>query len=269
MAKLIGFAGPAEDYQKAYSSYLKDHKAWQNEAAQYDMALVQYDDGQRRLVAWQQANSAYQAALQDYQTRMAAWNATSGGCAQNQATYQAALDVYLRARDYLNAQYATQAQQVMSRYPGQTLPPGFTCVPQSTNIAYRAACDAQLTAVQGIGGIVADPCVLYQLPVCQGLPPHPGSRPACNVGPQPVAPSAPGPAPAVPTQLPPMLRAEPQPPGVPSGVTPMSPETTDQPLVDEGGDKPTNKAGMAVGGILLLLLLGGGYAVYKSVKKKR
>jgi hypothetical protein len=105
-------------------------------------------------------------------------------------------------------------------------------------------------------------CAAAELAVCQPMPsepdvpdvppPHPGPapmEPKCDVG---LPPTSPG----MPTHPGP----EPEPPVPPTTTTQMVPD------VPERVPTEARRSNLAIGGILLLLVVGGGYAVYRSRK---
>jgi hypothetical protein len=145
------------------------------------------------------------------------------------------------------------------------LPAGYPgCVTQAQHDAWAATC-AQLNAIKGLGAAVptGPECGLAQLPVCA-----PALAPPAAIGPKPNPPSLY----AMPSPPPP-LRPEPQPPtppppsalGPPPQMAP-GPDGTPSPTTTAA---PATSAGILSNGLILVVLAGGGYLLYRSLKKPK
>lgn len=261
----LGRLGDAS-YDAAVSAYTADHAAWVQEQTAYGLAVQAYS------AAIAQQSQAYAQASAGYSAALATWQA------QN-AAYQQALTLAEGASRGQAINYASAQAAAQKAYPQIIVPaagpyyPG--CVTQAQSDAWAATCRS--SAVKGFGAVPTGPeCGLAMLPVCGAQVAFPNA-----IGPQPTPPSQP------PPPLPPApLRPEPQPPAAPAPAplmmstpasVPASYPTTD--ALDPGSPAssvltpaPTpaaTSAGLLSNGLLLVVLAGGSYALYRTLRKPR
>lgn len=255
-----GFGDASSDYASALAAYQADHAAWLKEKTAHDNAIL--------------GNAAQSAgAASSYASALASWNAASAARAAQVAAAQ---------RQQLAIQVAASRATTAARAAGVVTPPDYPgCVSQAQHSSWQAACAAISTTVKGLGADPTGPfCALALLPVCQPpvampppLPPPPTLPsvqltpvPALRPEPQPPAPppvatTAPAPSPlpqATPFQNSPL---GPAPisvidPGSSSSPTPITPP-------------PSKSAGLIKNGLILVVLAGGGYALYRTFRKPR
>lgn len=275
--KIVGyrrnaFAGLGDAaYDAALQAYNVDHAQWAIDKQNFDQATA----------AWQaqlnQQNAVYNAAFQAYMADSAKWRT-------EQATYTAQLNAYQHPPMQAAPTYGFQQQAALTQYPSIVIPAGYAgCVTQAQHDAWAATC-AQQQSVKGLGAVPTGPaCGLALLPVC--VPPPPARVPPAPLRAQPQAPMQPsppmGPAP---------LRPEPQPPAPPAAVPPppvaqqpvpppsvITPSYTADSLVPVPASttpapsttpKPAG-AGLISNGLIILVLAGGSYALYRTFKKPK
>lgn len=238
------------------AAYDADHALWLQQKAAYDKAVAAYAG-----MSAGQASS-YAAANAGYQRDLAAWNA--------EATAHTAA-VVARQQQQLRNQRALDSANAAARAQGVVTPPGYPgCVTQAQHNAWQSVCNTVNTAVKGLGG---DPtgsqCALALLPVC------PAPLPAIA----PLRPKPPPPEP-LPTIIPPAaLRPEPQ----PSSATTPTPSSATPPVLNTGPQSipsnvpsstslppPASKSGgLLSNGLLVVVLAGTGYALYRTFKKPK
>ena len=249
--KLAGMGDASSTYASAMVAYQTDHDAWLKEKAAYDRAVQAYA-------------AASAGAASSYAAAMAAYNAQNAARAAAVAAAQ---------RQQLANQVARDRANTAARAAGVVTPPGYPgCVSQAQHDAWQADCARVSATVKGLG---ADPtgssCALALLPVCQ--PPVPMPPPL-------------GPAPARPAALtpPPALRPEPRPPapppassatpgmpgGGPSSVPATVPVSSSIPQsTPPASAAATRSAGLVKNGLILVVIAGGGYALYRTFKKPK
>lgn len=244
--------------------YASDHAAWLQEQAAYSAA---YQNWQNQVAMAAQQNANNQAA---YTADLARWNA-------EQAAYNAALSSYNNQSRMSSMAYGMSLNSTLAQYPSIVIPPGFSgCVTQAQHNAWQQTCSA-LQSVKGLGAAVptGPECGLALLPVC--LPPVPAPAP---LRPKPTPPSSITVSPA-----PPSIRPEPQPPppAVVPTPTPLSiptpqpstpsvtqnPYSSTVPLTPATTPAPTKSAGLLSNGLLLIVLAGSSYALYRTLKKPK
>lgn len=264
MRGLRGFGYIPAGYS-GLGDYASDHAAWMQEESAYAQA---YQNWQSQLPAISQQNANNQAA---YAADLARWNA-------EQAAYNAAYNGYLNQSRTNAMAYGISQNSVLAQYPSIVIPAGYPgCVTQAQHNAWQQTCDA-IQSVKGLGAVPTGPeCGLALLPVCQPpLPAPPPLRPKPTPPPQitappPPAPIRPEPQPpaSVPTPTPtPTLVPAPTPtPGTPS-VT-QNPYSSTVPLTPTATQAPTKSAGLLSNGLLLIVLAGGSYALYRTLRKPK
>lgn len=255
----------------ALSDYQADHAAWATEKAAYDQMLAN----------WQATKTQLQNA---YNTAMNNFNADHARWAGEVVAYQAAQKAYQSKLNMLSMTYGMSQSSVTSKFPNIAFPAGYPgCVTQAQKDAWQRTCD-QLTSVKGfgLGALPTGPeCGLALLPVCQSvtppappraepMPPAPPQPPAA---PPPLRPEPMPPAP-VPTPVSVTLPTPPAPtPQNPSSNTPLTPSYQPTPTVDSSIPTSTASAsksgGLLSNGLLLIVLAGGGYALYRTFKKPK
>lgn len=244
-----GFGDAA--YDQAYAAYQADHALWVQQKTAHDNAVQAYAAAASGVAA---GNASAQAA---YQRDLAAWNTEATGRA---AAAAAATQQQMRLD-----QQAAQANAAAAA-AGAVFPAGYAgCVTQAQHNGWQSACSALNTTVKGLGADPTGPsCALALLPVCGPRLPMPAPlRPQ----PQPPTPQGLPVAPPVP------LRPEPQPP-VASAVpnSPLGPDpgtAITSPAPSLAPPTPTKSAGLIKNGLILVVLAGGGYALYRTFKKPR
>ncbi len=254
------YASDLTAYKVAYAAYQKDYAAWVAEKKQYDADLAAWGHS----VAVAQAK--YKVKLAAYKKDLAAWNIEYGA-------YQIALNAW----DVVFAGYKrdnTSRSLTIAAAYGLSLPQSYydtgACLPQSSHDSYASRCVTVkgLGRYGGLGSLDAD-CGMSKLPVCQ-FGPMPTLRS------QPVEPKAPV-VPAKPT-----LRAQPVEPTAPATPPPSATvpsggggQAAPGPAPDGSGTPgpslaPSNQSGgMIRNGLLLVAVLGGGYLVYRTIKKPK
>ena len=261
--KLAGFRGFGDaSSAAAVASYNADHAAWLSEKAAYDKAVLAFQ-GQSA-----GASSSYAAASAGYNQQLIQWNALA--TARTAAVVAASKQQVANARLLANANAAARAAGAVTPagYPG--------CVSQAQHNAWQSTCD-QVRSIKGLGGDPTGPvCALAMLPVC---------LPAVTMpAPLPPKPTPPSPPPAIAPPKP--LRPEPQPPAVPAPAPtqatppvlntgpqsiPSSPSDPSLTTAPAPSPKPaaTKSGGLLSNGLLLVVLAGGGYALYRTFKKPK
>lgn len=262
-----GYSGLDDNASAAYAS---DHARWVTEKAAYDKALSAWSSAYTQLsLAHARATLAYQADLAKWKTETAA--------------YQSALRSYDDQARMTAMTSAISQNSILAKYPSIVLPPDYPgCVTQAQHAAWDKTCTA-LTSIRGLSGAPTGPeCGLALLPVCQ--PPKAVPTPP-RASPKPPAP------PSYPLK-PPALRPEPQapaptpvqtaiptytPPPIPSPSVPKTPAQipTYTPIPATPGPASTVPAastksgGLLSNGLLLVVLAGGGYALYRTLRKPK
>lgn len=246
---------------------------YERELATWNKAKAEYD---RRLAAYAAESQAieieYSRAMTDYQARLRAAQAAAAGIAQGNASAAAAYNAAKLRRDNQISANLAVASRVIGSNP---YPPGFVqagyCATAEQVATWRNYC----APVRGLGA--NEPyCVWQNLPVCTVPPlppaPVPQAAPAMPIAPVKrtlgAAPKAPGPQPpppkllAVPTVVaPPPPIAEPPPRREPPPIPELPPPRP--------SEEPAPRQGMAVFGILALVVVAGGGAYWYTHRKKK
>lgn len=247
-------------YDQAYAQYLKDHAAWEQAGYAYTSAFASWAAGEGQ-------------KDKDYAAAVAAYNAAHAADLAAAASWPA-------------LKQSLQAQ-------GVVFPSSFRgCVTQAQHDAWQRECD-QFSTVKGIGLVAAprsltaastvqgiptgNPCLLAQIPVCRPITfvPHRAAaapRPA-PPGPEPQPPAKPATPPPttvvvqqqIPTPRP--TTSIPNPTAITPGGSsiPVAPTTSST----VPAQASTKTGGMLSSGLILLVLAGGGYALYRTFKKPR
>ncbi len=258
------YAAEKAAYDKAYSQWKTNHLLWENERHYYEVNLARYN------TAVAAATAAYSKALTAYKFSKAAWDA-------EYAEYLKKIDIY-------NAQYAgikrdnTTKSLSIARSSGITLPQSYwdrgACLTQAEHDNYVRTCST-VKGLMGTGLGSADPnCAYKLLPVC-AFP----AKPTIRAQPQP-------PTGVVLPTMPKPLRAEPKPPTPPAtqpvtttttssggggggGGSPVTTLDPNVPTVPEETPQDDSRRGMIMNGLILVAVLGGGYLVYRTLKKPK
>jgi hypothetical protein len=267
-----GFRGLGDAaYDSALLAYQAAHATWQGQMTAYQNAYATWSASN----ATQQQN--YQNALTAYQADLAQWN-------NEVAAYNAAHAAYLNQAQTNQANYAAAQQNATSQYPGIVFPAGYPhCVTQTESLSWQQQC-AALQSVRGLGALSAPKlivptgpaCGLALLPVCAPVIAAPK---AVRPQPQPPAPVAvrngpvpPGPEPQPPAP-PAALGPPPQAPTTPGPSVTQNPYSDTTPLLAPSPTAipaaTTATGGLLSNGLLLVVLAGGGYLVYRSMKKPK
>ncbi len=240
--KIAGL-GLSRGFGDAASDYAADHAAWLNEKAAYDRAVQAFTAQSAAL------NAGYSQAQQAYQRDLAAWN--------NESATRAA-QIVASGQQQLRNQVARDRANAAAKAAGVVLPAGYSgCVTQAQHDSWQANCLPMNMTVKGLGA--ASPtgsfCALALLPVCQPAPALP-------------APLRPKPTPPAPPSSsltpPPALRAEPLPP-----VLNTAPQTIPSSLTPAPAQGPKKSAGLLSNGLILIVLAGGSYALYRTLRKPK
>lgn len=264
----------------AGEAYTLDHARWVTEKSAYDKALSNWAASLTQLsLAYARAKAAYEADL-------AKWKLES-------AAYQSALIAYNNQARTLAMTYGISQNSVLAQYPSIVIPPGYAgCVTQAQRDAWLKTCNA-LNSVRGLGAVPTGPeCGLALLPVCQApLPPPTALRPVPQppapitlptkppaLRPEPQAPAAvaiptpgpsPGPSAIIPTYTPPPIPS----PGGPLQPTPIPSFTPtpipSKPLIASTVPSSTQSGGLLSNGLVLIVIAGGGYALYRTLRKPK
>jgi hypothetical protein len=251
--------------------YASDHAAWLQEKAAYTLAVQAFQGA----TIGQASN--YAAAVAGYNRDLAAYN-------QALAAYAAASQAALRQQLANIKAYA--AQNAQAKAAGAVIPAGYPgCVTQAQHDAWQNSCTASNsawanTSVRGLGAVPTGPaCALALLPVCQQMPPLP------SVPPKPTPPAQPAPltppAPLRPEPQPPATVTAPRPvltsspsapaPAVPFQNSPLGPDPNASltPASTPTPPPASKSAGLIKNGLILVVLAGGGYALYRTFRKKK
>lgn len=253
------YAADLEAWKKEQAYYKADLKRWTEDKAKYDAAMATYNQ------AMSQINGAYASAQAQYANIKAQWDADYN-------TYSAALGAWNAQVAAIRAQNRAKSEQVAKSY-GITLPASFlngdACITQAQKDAYRQACrSGTVKGLVGLGSSSPD-CAWAALPVCS-FPAKPTLRP------MPLPPAKPT-FPAKPTLRPmptPPTTPQPTPPPVVTTTPAVTPTTTPIP---GGGEPPATEltpeddkqANLVMGGLIVAAMLGGGYLVYRTLKKPK
>ncbi len=243
--------GAAPSYEQAYAQYQQAHDAWLGQVNLYRSASASWAAGEA------QKSRTYADAQAAYQTAHAA-------------------EILDQTRwEILKKVLIGQGATIPSDFPG--------CVTQAQHDAWQKTCD-QMSSVKGLGlGALptGNPCQLAAaIPVCKprAVPPVPpvASPAPLPPGPEPQPPVKPAPAPV--TGPPSSIPASPGPSMMPpsggggdgsgggGGTGPsMGPSTplTPAPLA------PKKAGGLLSSGLILVVIAGGSYALYRTFKKPR
>jgi len=247
LSGLGDYAADLATYKTKLAAWKMDHLKWQREKATYTALLAKYNLAVKDIEQEYSVNmAAYNAALNDYYTAFAG---TKHGYTERSRT--------------IDASYGLKLPQ--SYYSG------LACLTQAQHDSYAKNC----TTVKGLGrwGLGSnDPdCGYAKLPIC--------NYPVKPVAPTRVYPKAP------------TLRAEPKSPTAPTAppVVTTTPVTTTPSSSSGGGGgapaptptpdvppdaitptaEPNKQANMVRNGLLLVVVLGGGYLVYRTLKKPK
>ena len=242
-----------------------DHAAWLQEKAAYDKTVAAY----AAQSAGQQAG--YSMAQAGYLRDLTAWN--------NEASARSAALVAIQKQQLQNQQ-AQDRGNAAARAAGVVTPAGYSgCVSQAQHNSWQAACNTVNTTVKGLGADPTGPlCALALLPVCASpipyppplrpkpIPPTPppALAPPRPLRPEPLPPATHPPVVATPAFAPtpashplPVLNTAPQP--IPSSLPTPAPTPA----------APTKSGGLLSNGLLLVVLGGTGYLLYRTFKKPK
>ncbi len=229
----------------------------------------------------------YKNLMKGFADRMAAWSIAN-------QKYKTAMAGWSQAVGIMTSQYLAQAKKIQAANPSLKFPAGFQgCVTQAAH-NYYASFDCTVIkgtdGMRGYGGLGATtystygagPCVAKLLPVCKfpvkptspGPAPvapkkasYPAAIPAC-VAPRPTAIKAPivstvAPKPVVTQALVPIAPAQ-----APAAESAM---VSELPVPDEAPEtaSPAKKASMIKNGLIALVVVAGGIALYKTFAKPK
>lgn len=255
----------ALDYNAQYAAWQVDYAKWKKEEAAYKTAKSVWAGLVTNLKA------QYVAKVTDYQNDLKRWNAEA-------VIYTAAMNS--RAASIAATTAARKMQSgIIAKQWSLKLPADYTgCVLQFWHDQWVAQCtESKRTTIMGLGATPTGwghPCGTALLPICTPPPPMPYLRPKPVAPPvlvlppeptlraepkPPIKPATPPPPPAVVNQPPPA------PPPPPSVVIDTPPPSTPPTVVEE----PIKQANMIKGGLLAIVVVGGGYLLYRTFKKPK
>ena len=240
------------------AAYDADHALWVQQKAAYDKAMAAYAGMSAG------AGASYGIALSNYNRDLTAWN--------QEATAHTAAVVASQQQKLRNQRVLDNANAA-ARAAGVVTPAGYPgCVTQAQHNGWQADCSAWSAPVKGLGAAAAPSgpaCALALLPVCPSpLPaiaplrpkPTPPAPPPALTPPAPLRPEPKPPTPAAPHSSPgkpPVLNTGPQ--SIPSNVPSSAPSPA-----------PASKSGgLLSNGLLVVVLAGTGYALYRTFKKPK
>lgn len=217
--------------------------------------------------------SVYASAMKSYEGQYARWSALN-------SAYKSAMQGYSMTVAQIKAKNMATAKAVAATYK-LTLPAGFEgCVTQAEHNYYDSNC----TVIKGLGGYrnFGDNCGAKNLPVCNypTMPKSPGPKPPMPVKPPyppPIAPVAP-PKPVAPMAVVakpaprPVMTAQiaPAPAPAPPVMAPvMAPIVAPEPEPEPEPAPPPKQASMVKGGLIALVVVVGGIALYKTFSKPK
>lgn len=266
LAGLRGLGDYAADlavYKKQYAAYQADYSAWSAEKKQYDAAIAAWG------AAVASAQAKYKTKIAAYKKDIAAWNIEYGA-------YQLAIDAWTRTFAGYKQANTTRSMTIAQSY-NLSLPQSYydngACLTQSQHDAVPKCSTVKGLGYAGMGS--NDPnCGMAKLPVCQF-----GPQPSLRAQPkEPAAPSVPAkpslraqPAEPIPPAAPPPSASTPVTPGSGGGSQPApGPDPSLTPSPTGPDSAPINQSGgMIRNGLLLVAVLGGGYLVYRTLKKPK
>ena len=267
LSGLGDYASDLAAYKTALQKYEVANKVWHNDKKKYDTAMASY------LQQVKTIDALYAGAVKKYNKDKAAWDS-------DKASYDVAMNAWGRAFSEARAANTTKAKQIAQTFK-LNLPQSFfdagACISASDKSYWQKNC----TVVKGLGIVsYGDACGMLRLPVCnfadkptlRAPPAYPRSpvypaKPTLRAQPTPpVAPTAPPSVPVVVTTPTPVVVTTPIPtsPSVPGPSLPNTPpeETT----IPEEEPKHSN---VLMGGLIVVAVLGGGYLVYRTLKKPK
>lgn len=273
---LAGFGGLG-DYAADLAAYKTAYDKWRLAKASYTRNLTIYQAKVKSIDdTYAAALAAYNKALAQYEQDYAAFVVATNN-------FNAAFAQYRKANE--------AKSMAIAKAHGMTLSAAYynsgACVSQAQHDAYARNCSTVkgLGYLRGLGSSDPD-CGGAKLPVCQfGKPPVAPTKPTPPVrAAYPSAPIDPGPAPIEPKAPP---AAPPAPPpvavvtppssgggGSPTTVPVVTPVTTPTvtPVTDDSVVPVTSdskQANVLMNGLVIVAVLGGGYLVWRTLKKPK
>lgn len=260
------YAADLAAYKKALQEYEIANEIWYADKKKYDAAMATYTQQVKT------RDALYAGALKKYKADKAAWDSEA-------ATYAVAMNAWGRAFSEAKAANTTKAKQIATTFK-LNLPQSFFDAGACISAADKAYWQKNCTVVKGLGVVsYGDACGMLRLPVCnfadkptlrqQPTPPRAPvypTKPTLRAA--PVMPTAPAAPPATPPSTPvvvttPVLIPTPS-PSVPGPSLPIpTPEETTIP------DEEPKQANVLMGGLIVVAVLGGGYLVYRTLKKPK
>lgn len=211
------------------------------------------------LAAYQNAQAAYLVRLQAYKEKCAAIDKDYG---ERRRSYNIQMASYNSQVAAIRESNVAKARAVDKAF-GLSLPQSFyngdACITAAQRDAYARSC--QSNTVKGLGAVDSS-CGMRQLPVCSfPVPPVAPVKPPYPAAPvEPKAPAAPVTPPSGGSGNGGGTSAP------PSTSTPVTVPTSTPPAVTSDDSKG---AGMVRNGIIVAVVLGGGYLVYRTIKKPK
>jgi hypothetical protein len=249
-------------YNAAYAKYEKLHKTWEIEKKVHDKLVASYNEKVAKIdKEFAAASIAAASAIVQWQNK--------------QDAYVAALQKWSAARQAERTANAAATAKIVKAY-NLSPPSNFgNCLSQADHDKYKLMCaNASVKGLAGYWGDWQAACGMAELPICKTPPPEPKSP-----GVKPKMPVKP----AYPTK-PPAMWAEPKPPVKPAITKPIGPPTppptppsvpTPPPTPETPVVVPADEAAelkqknLVMVGLLAVVAIGGGYAVYRTFKKPK
>ncbi len=261
LAGLGDYAADLAAHKDASKKYTIAIKTWTNDKKKYDAAILNWNT----VVAGM--NSSYGLSLAFYARDKKAWDGEA-------ATYAVAMNGWGREFSEKKAANTTKAKQIAATFK-LSLPQSFfdagACISQADKDYFAKNC----TVVKGLGAVTSygSACGMMRLPVCNfsakptlRKQPSPPAKPVYPKKPTlrapPVQPTAPTAPPAVITT--PIVTTTP-------ASVPTSPSVPDSlPTVpEETLTEEPKQANVLMGGLIAIAVLGGGYLVWRTLKKPK
>ncbi len=247
------------DYAADLAAYNAAMIQWRLDSLRYRQALAIYNAKVKNI------DTAYDAALAAYNADKAKWDKEYTVYLVATKSWQAAYDSYKAAN--------TVASMKVAAAFGLNLNMAYYSAGACLTQAEHDAAARQCVTVKGLGS-TSEQCGLTHLPVCQ-LGPRPTIRakPVAPTKPAyPAKPAALRPAPVAPTA--PAAPSSgggggsptthPDSPSLPSPAPVPGPDASPTPAADD-----SKQANVLMGGLIVAALVGGGYLVYRTLKKPK
>lgn len=254
--ELAAYNAAMSKYNADYAKYEKDLKQWKIEKKAHDKLVEKYKADVAKI------DKEFAAASQAAAAAIVQWQ-------NKQDAYVAALQKWSADRSAERKANAAATQKVAKAY-GLDVPSNFgNCLSPTDHEKFANMC--RIASVKGLGGVWANQqaaCGMAELPICKTPPPEPKS-PGLNKPSMPVKKAYP--------TAPVALRSEPKPPVKPAITKPIGPPTPppslpparEEPVVVPADEEAAGQKNLVMVGLLAVVVLGGGYAVYRTFRKPK